>query len=113
MSIADKLNRLNGAREDIIDALDAKGVTAFGHGFEDFPDDIASITGGGGGAISIVDTVDVAGGTVRTITAISISSDTVTADDLAYGVTAHNAAGAAITGTIVDGDELEYGTVSS
>lgn len=31
-------------------------------------------------------------------TLISLTSDTVTADDLAKGVTAHNAAGEAITG---------------
>lgn len=48
MSISDKLTRLASAREDIIDALADKGVTATGHGFEDFPNDIAAITGGGG-----------------------------------------------------------------
>lgn len=47
MSIADKLSRLSTARNNIITAITNKGVTATGHGFEDFPNDIASITGGG------------------------------------------------------------------
>lgn len=54
MSISDKLTRLASAREDIIDALADKGVTATGHGFEDFPDDIAAITGGGGGGFPVL-----------------------------------------------------------
>lgn len=48
MSIADKLNRLSDARDDIITALAGKGVTATGHGFEDFPTDIGNISQGGG-----------------------------------------------------------------
>lgn len=53
MSIADKLSRLSDARDDIITALAGKGVTATGHGFEDFPDDIDSIQqGGSSGGIS-------------------------------------------------------------
>lgn len=47
MSIADKLNRLSDARDDIITALAGKGVTATGHGFEDFPTDIGNISQGG------------------------------------------------------------------
>lgn len=43
MSVADKITRLSNARDDIIDALGTKGVTATGHGFEDFADDIESI----------------------------------------------------------------------
>lgn len=40
---------------------------------------------------------------------IDISSDTVTADKLMQGYTAHDRSGALITGLIVDGDNLEYG----
>ena len=43
MSVADKITRLSNARDDIIDALGEKDVTATGHGFEDFADDIRSI----------------------------------------------------------------------
>ena len=57
-------------------------------------------TGGGGGAIVVTDTTDVHGGTIREITAVDISSDTVTAGDMLYGVTAHDGEGNAITGTI-------------
>ena len=47
MSIADKLTRLSTARDNIITALGNKGVTATGHGFEDFSTDIGTISGGG------------------------------------------------------------------
>lgn len=40
---------------------------------------------------------------------IDISLDTVTADKLMQGYTAHDRTGAVITGLIVDGDNLEYG----
>ena len=43
MSIADKLSRLSTARDNIISSLIGKGVSATGHGFEDFATDIASI----------------------------------------------------------------------
>lgn len=57
----------------------------------------------GGNAISISDTVDANGGTIRTITAVDISSDTVTASHLEYGYTAHDAQGNAIVGTLTTG----------
>lgn len=43
MSISDKLTRLSNARDDIIDALATKGVSATGHGFEAFSTDIINI----------------------------------------------------------------------
>ena len=43
-------------------------------------------------------------------TLIDLTSDTVTASDMLSGVTAHDASGAVVTGTIADGDELEYGS---
>lgn len=46
MSINDKLLRLSAARNGIITALGAKGVTATGHGFEDFAADVAAIETG-------------------------------------------------------------------
>lgn len=46
MSINDKLLRLSAARSGIIAALGAKGVTATGHGFEDFAADVAAIETG-------------------------------------------------------------------
>lgn len=46
MSINDKLLRLIAARNRIITALGAKGVTATGHGFEDFAADVAAIETG-------------------------------------------------------------------
>lgn len=42
-------------------------------------------------------------------TLIDLTSDTVTADKLLQGYTAHDRTGAVINGTIVDGNNLEYG----
>lgn len=59
-------------------------------------------TGGGGGeAIAIVDTPDAAGGTIRTITAVDLSHDTIVADKLFQGYTAHDATGAPVVGSYV------------
>ena len=91
MGIADKLSRLSDARDDIITALGNKGVVATNHGFEDFPDDIASIVSGSGSAVVVTDTLDSAGGTIREITAVSLAGDTVSAATLLSGVTAHTA----------------------
>lgn len=42
-------------------------------------------------------------------TLIDLTSDTVTADKLMEDYTAHDASGALITGTIVDGNAMSYG----
>lgn len=63
---------------------------------------------GGGAAIAINDTIDANGGTIRTITAVSLEGDTVAADKLLSGYTAHNSLGEAITGTYVpSGSSIE------
>lgn len=61
---------------------------------------------GGGSAISVVDTTDSHGGTIRTITAVDLSADTVTAATLMQGYTAHDRLGNAITGTASGGSEF-------
>lgn len=58
---------------------------------------------GGGSAVTVVDTPDSHGGTIRTITAVSLAGDTVTAAHLESGYTAHDALGNAITGTLSPG----------
>lgn len=57
-------------------------------------------SGGGGGAVVVTDTTDVHGGTIREITAVDISSDTVTAAALLSGYTAHDNTGTAVSGSI-------------
>ena len=42
-------------------------------------------------------------------TLLDLTGDTVTADKLLQGYTAHDRSGAVINGTIIDGDNLEYG----
>ena len=59
-------------------------------------------TGGGGGgssAITVIDTPDEHGGTIREIIAVDISKDTVSADKIVKNYTAHDRYGNAITGT--------------
>lgn len=51
-------------------------------------------------AITITDTFDEHGGTVRTIEAVSLAGDNVTPDTLLRGVKAHNAQGEQIIGTV-------------
>ena len=105
MSIASEISRISKNVSDSLTAVAAKGVTVpSGSNSDDLAGLIAQITSGGGGsAISIVDTVDANGGTIRTITASDLSSDTVTASHLEYGYTAHDASGSAITGTLSPG----------
>ena len=61
---------------------------------------VVNVSGGGTPAISVVDTLDSHGGTIRTITGLDISDSTLaTADQLAQGVTAYNKNGTKLTGT--------------
>ncbi len=90
MSVADKITRLSDARDDIIDALGEKDVTATGHGFEDFADDIRSIQSGG--SVIISDTMDSHGGIIKTITTTgettTLQSKTVTPSSVQQTITA-------------------------
>ena len=56
-------------------------------------------TGGGTGAISVVDTPDSHGGTIRTITAVDISDTTAVAADVAHGKYFYTANGTKTQGT--------------
>lgn len=56
-------------------------------------------TGGGTGAISVVDTTDTHGGTIRTITAVDISDTTAVAEDVAQGKYFYTADGTKTVGT--------------
>ena len=87
---------------DALDAIAAKGVTVpAGSGREDLADLIDQIQQGGGSAITITDTLDTAGGTIRSISAVSLDGDTVQASKLAAGYTAHDRFGSPVTGTAI------------
>lgn len=80
----------------------AEGVTAYDRG----GNLLTGTASGGSSAISVVDTLDSHGGTIRTITAVDISNDTVTASHLEQGYTAHDASGNAIVGTMSGGGSV-------
>lgn len=58
-------------------------------------------TATGSAVIAVEDVADAHGGTIRHITGVSLLGDTVTADTLLQGVTAHAQDGTALTGTYV------------
>lgn len=57
----------------------------------------------GGSAVTVTEEPDTNGGTKKIITAVELTSDTVTAAHLESGYTAHDASGQAITGSLVPG----------
>lgn len=111
MSIQSEINRILHFRDQSFEEVRNKGVTVPQDAIiDDLPDYIAQIqTGSGGtGAISIVDTPDAAGGTVRTITAVDISDTTAVAGDVAQGKYFYAADGTKTAGTASGGGGLEY-----
>ena len=104
MSIQSEINRISQNVADSLTAVAAKGVTVpTGSTSDDLPELISQITSGSGSAITITDETDEHGGTIRTITAVSLAGDTVRPNVLLNGYTAHNALGEAIVGTASGG----------
>ena len=64
-------------------------------------DDVTVSATGGGEAITIVDEPDSHGGTIRHITGVSLESDTVSAEVLLSGYTAHDSEGNVVNGQYV------------
>lgn len=61
---------------------------------------VGTSTGGGGGAVVVTEETLPTGGVAKHITAVDISNDTVDADHLAQGYTAHDSQGNALVGTM-------------
>ena len=64
---------------------------------------IGTAATGGGSAITVTDETDEHGGTIRTITAVDLTGDTVSPSTLLKGYTAHDSKGNPITGTATGG----------
>lgn len=101
MSISSEIARIAGNVSSALTAIANKGVTVpSGSNSDDLAGLIAQISGGGTGAVSVVDTTDYShGGTIRTITAIDISDTTAVAADVAQGKYFYTAEGVKTAGT--------------
>lgn len=64
-------------------------------------DDVTVSAQGSAEAISIIDEPDSHGGTIRHINGVSLESDTVSAEVLLSGYTAHDSEGNVVNGTLV------------
>lgn len=107
MSIASEISRIQQNVSDSLSAVANKGVVVpAGSTSDDLPELIAKITSGSGSAITVTDTLDEHGGTIRTITAVSLTGDTVSPSSLLQGYTAHNSLGEAIVGTASGGGSV-------
>ena len=103
-TISSEITRISGAKDDIADAIEIKGVTVpSGSKIDDMAALILQISSGGGSGIVITETDDPAGGKVLEVTAVDLSDDTVRADKLVSGYTAHDSTGTAITGSLTPG----------
>ena len=105
MSISSEISRISGNVSASLAAVANKGVTVpAGSNSDDLASLIAQIqTGGGPGAISVVDTPDSHGGYVRTITAVDISDTTAVAADVVSGKYFYTANGTKTAGTATIG----------
>lgn len=113
MSIQSEIERIVSAKSDIADAIEIKGVTVpTGSSIDDLAALILQITSGGGSGITITETADSHGGTILEVTAVDLSNDTVRADKLLSGYTAHDSSGNAIVGTASSGGVTPTGTIS-
>lgn len=109
MSIQSEITRISGNVADALTEIEAKGVMVPADAnSDDLAELIASIPSGT--VVSVVDTTDSAGGTIRTITAVSLAGDTVSPSSLLSGYTAHNSQGQAIVGTASGGGTTETWT---
>ena len=88
MTIASCLTRLSAARDAIISAINAKGGSATGHGFEDFATDIAAIQTGGGSSYTLIHSEELqltySSTTAATAVEIALGASGWTADDFLY-----------------------------
>lgn len=100
MSISSEITRISGNVSDALTAIANKGVTVpSGSNSDDLADLIGQISTGSTEVITIEDTTDTAGGTIRTITAVDISDTTATASDVASGKYFYTASGVKTQGT--------------
>ena len=88
-SVADAIREKTGSNEQLVFP-------------DEFVSEIENITGGTG--VAIEESSDQHGGTVKNIVAVDLSEDTVDAEHLASGYTAHDKDGNAVVGTMSGGE---------
>lgn len=112
MSIQSEINRISGNVANALTAIANKGVTVpQGSNSDDLATLIAQISGGGTPAISVVDTADSHGGTVRTVTALDISDSTAVAADVLNSKWFYTAQGVKTQGTATGGGGATQHTI--
>ena len=95
--------------DDAFDAIAAKGIPIPSNAEPtDLPELIGLITAGNSSVVTVTDTLDSNGGTIRTYQAVSLNGDTVSPAVLKQGFTAHDATGTAITGTATNIDTYDF-----
>ena len=104
MSVNSEIQRISSAVADAYDAVDDMGGTLpSSQVVANLADAIKTIPQGGGSAITVTEEEDVHGGTIKHITAVDLSADTVTADHLETGYTAHDRFGNPVAGRMSPG----------
>lgn len=110
MSIATEISRISQNVSDSLDAVAAKGVTVpSGSTSDDLPSLIAQIQTSSGSAITITDTTDTHGGTIRTITGAVISgTKQITANGTNIDVTSYAAVDVAVPSSAPTLETVEH-----
>ncbi len=104
MSVNSEIQRISSAVADAYDAVDDMGGTLpSSQVVANLANAIKTIPQSGGSAVVVTEETDSHGGTIKHISAVELTNDTVTAAHLEAGYTAHDRFGNPITGILSPG----------